>query len=374
MLYNHISYPLSKNDLRMIESVPEGGNWKNIPLDIPSKRLDQIRISGGRTTLYGRLSSNKASYTITTYFNRPGNGTYIHPKSNRVISAREAARLQSFPDSYIFQGSKTSFCKQIGNAVPPLLAYAIANQIKKQTNTTKLLDLFCGAGGLSLGFEWAGYDVVAANDNFKQACDTFRYNNPKTTFLEGDITDDKIKKTLISISKERGVDIIVGGPPCQGFSNAGKRMIDDPRNSLYKEFVTLVKKIKPKVFVLENVEGILTINNGKTFEEIKSNFTDLGYKVAGHKMHAVSFGVPQKRKRVIIIGVIKGDPEKCFPEAIIKDEKNHITVSNAISDLPDIEVNGGLNFMDIKTIPKHFYQEFLAGKIGVEAYLKKLGK
>ena len=132
MVYNHTTYSLSKNDIRMVRSVPPGGNWKNIPLDIPSKRLEQIRVSGGRTTLYGRLSFEKPSYTITTYFNRPGNGTYIHPIHDRVISAREAARFQSFPDNYIFQGSKGSLCKQIGNAVPPLLAFSIATQIKKR--------------------------------------------------------------------------------------------------------------------------------------------------------------------------------------------------------------------------------------------------
>src|SRR3989344_3949287 len=97
MLYNHVTYPLSENDLKMVVAIPEGGNWKHIPHHIPSKRLEQIR-----KTVYGRLSWNKPSYTITTYFNRPGNGTYIHPKDDRVISAREAARLQSFPDNYIF--------------------------------------------------------------------------------------------------------------------------------------------------------------------------------------------------------------------------------------------------------------------------------
>ena len=142
----------------MVKSVPAGGNWQNIPSNIPSKRLEQIRRSGGRTTLYGRLSLNKPSYTITTYFNRPGNGTYIHPIHNRVISAREAARFQSFPDNYVFGGSKASLCKQIGNAVPPLLAFAIARQTKKKTKTKNLLDLFCGAGGLSLGLTKAGFN------------------------------------------------------------------------------------------------------------------------------------------------------------------------------------------------------------------------
>ena len=131
MIHNHVTYSLSDLDMAMVKSVPEGGNWKNIPEHIPSKRLDQIRLSGGRTTLYGRLRREHPSYTITTYFNRPGNGAYIHPKQDRVISAREAARLQSFPDKYVFHGSKTSLCKQIGNAVPPIMAYFIARRIKQ---------------------------------------------------------------------------------------------------------------------------------------------------------------------------------------------------------------------------------------------------
>jgi site-specific DNA-cytosine methylase len=371
MVYNHTTYALSKNDLRMVKSIPPGGNWKNIPLDIPSKRLEQIRVSGGRTTLYGRLAFEKPSYTITTYFNRPGNGTYIHPIHDRVISAREAARFQSFPDSYIFRGSKGSFCKQIGNAVPPLLAFSIAIQIKKKTNTKNLLDLFCGAGGLSLGFGWAGYNIVAANDNFKQACETYRANHEEAILIEGDITDKKIQSQLLEKAKKGKVDIVVGGPPCQGFSNAGKRMIDDPRNFLYKEFVNVVKKIKPKVFLLENVEGIMTSNNGKTYEEIKRNFEELGYKVAGHKLLAVTFGVPQKRKRVIIIGVLKGDPETLFPKPLICDEKAYINTQNAIGDLFNVEVSDD-QLMPIKIIdkPTHFFQKFVRGLISPQEYIK----
>lgn len=370
MVYNHTTYSLSKNDLRMVKSVPPGGNWKNIPLDIPSKRLEQIRVSGGRTTLYGRLSFEKPSYTITTYFNRPGNGTYIHPIHDRVISAREAARFQSFPDDYIFHGSKSSFCKQIGNAVPPLLAFSIATQIKKKTKTKNLLDLFCGAGGLSLGFGWAGYNVVVANDNFKQACETYRANHNGTILIEGDITNKKIQDEILEKSKKGKVDIVVGGPPCQGFSHAGKRMIDDPRNLLYKEFVNVVKILKPKVFVLENVEGIMTINGGKTYEEVKSNFEELGYFVAGHKLHAVKFGVPQKRKRVVIIGTLQGDPETFFPKPLICDEKNYITTQNAIGDLFNTEVGDQQNPIKITTKPAHFFQKFVRGLLSPQEYIK----
>lgn len=372
MVYNHTTYSLSANDLRMVKSVPPGGNWKNIPHDIPSKRLEQIRISGGRTTLYGRLSFDKPSYTITTYFNRPGNGTYIHPIHDRVLSAREAARFQSFPDNYIFEGSKGSLCKQIGNAVPPLLAFSIANEIRKKTKTKNLLDLFCGAGGLSLGFGWAGYKVIAANDNFKQACETYRTNHTDTVLIEGDITDKQIQENLLKESEIGKVDIVVGGPPCQGFSHAGKRMIDDPRNLLYKEFVNIVKKIKPKVFVMENVEGILTINGGKTYEEVKSNFQKLGYSVAGQKLHAVKFGVPQKRKRVVIIGTLNGNPEDLFPNPIIDDETSYISTENAIGDLFDIEVGEHEDKIRLTSKPTHPFQKFARGLISPSEYVKTL--
>lgn len=372
MIYNHVTYSLSDNDIKMVKSVPEGGNWKNIPKTIPSKRLEQIRRSGGRTTLYGRLSWNKPSYTITTYFNRPGNGTYIHPKEDRVISAREAARLQSFPDDYIFEGSKTSFCKQIGNAVPPLLAFFIAREIKKFYKVGNLLDLFCGAGGLSKGFEWAGYKIIAANDNFNSACLTYRKNHPNTNLIEGDITQEEVKKNLFKAIANKNIDIVVGGPPCQGFSYAGKRLVDDPRNFLYKEFVGIVKKIKPKIVLMENVEGILTSNKGETYKSIKQNFEELGYKLHGKKMHAVEYGVPQKRKRVILIGVRKGNPEELFPEPILNNPNQHLTVKDAIKGLPTIKINGGVNVLKKNIAPKNIYQKFLNGKLKIKTFVKNL--
>ena len=370
-IFNHVSFSLSENDMRMVKAIPPGGNWKDIPLDIPSERLKRIRQTGGRTTLYGRLKTNKPSYTITTYFNRPGNGAYIHPTQNRVISAREAARLQSFPDSYIFEGSKTSLPKQIGNAVPPLLSYAIAKEISKQTKTKNVLDLFCGAGGLSLGFEWAGFNIVAANDNFPAACESYRKNHMESILIEGDITERAIKEKLFSVVKHKKIDIVVGGPPCQGFSYAGKRLVDDPRNFLYKEFVEIVQKINPPVFLLENVEGILTSNKGKTYESIVNDFSNLGYSLHGKKMHAVEFGVPQKRKRVIIIGTKNGiNPESCFPKGFMTEEKKQTTVNCAISDFPKIEANGGVHMMSFSLKPKSEYQKFMRGEMSVEEFIK----
>jgi DNA (cytosine-5)-methyltransferase 1 len=356
----------------MVESVPPGGNWKYIPLTIPSKRLDQIRRSGGRTTLYGRLDWHKPSYTITTYFNRPGNGAYIHPRDNRVISAREAARLQSFRDGYVFEGPRSSLCVQIGNAVPPLLAYAIADNMRRvDPSISTFVDLFSGAGGLSEGFKWAGLKGLAANDILPHASATYRANHPETSFIEGDITQAHIKQELLdSIADD--VDLVAGGPPCQGFSYAGKRMIDDPRNFLYKEFVDLVSKIQPRYILIENVEGIITSNSGKTFQSIKESFEDLGYSIAGRKIHAVQYGVPQKRKRVIIIGSRIGPADNLFPEPILSEDK-FVTVKDAIYNLPPLEANGGVDLLKSLPRPQSHYQEFAAGHLRPALFLKELG-
>ena len=359
----HAPYSLSELDLAMIQAVPPGGNWKSIPESIPSKRLEQIRLSGGRTTLYGRLRWDFPSYTITTYFNRPGNGCYIHPAVDRVLTSWEAARLQSFPDSFRFVGSKTSRTKQIGNAVPPLLAYSIASKIRAIDPKLKTsIDLFSGSGGLSLGFEWAGFQTLLANDNFPDACETYEKNFPETTFIRGDISQPSTKSSILTELEGLGQpDLIVGGPPCQGFSNAGLRLIDDPRNRLYREFVEIVAKVNPKIFLMENVEGILSIAGGKTYNEIKETFEALGYRVHGQKLHAADYGVPQKRKRVVIIGSKIGDPKSLFPEAVFPPEL-WPTVADAISDIPTLTAASVFEDVQPKE-PDGFYQELMQGKI-----------
>lgn len=243
----HVEFTLSALDLQMVASVAPGGNWKDIPLSIPSKRLDKIRLSGGRTTLYGRLLWNKPSYTITTYIGRPGNGCHIHPKGGRLLTPLEAARLQGFPDWFSFYGTKNSRAKQIGNAVPTILGFSIARNIKKSfPKLVNTVDLFCGAGGLTLGFKEAGFNCLVANDVMKDAGATFSRNFPESKFILGDISLQETKSKIYESLKGKKVHIVIGGPPCQGFSYAGKRMIDDPRNVLYKEFVTVVGKLNQK--------------------------------------------------------------------------------------------------------------------------------
>ena len=127
----------------------------------------------------------------------------------------------------------------------------------------KVLDLFAGCGGLSKGFELAGFNVVAGNDILDHAGETYKKNHPNTKFFLGDITDEEMKKQIISYMKEKGCDVIIGGPPCQAYSMAGLRDPNDPRGRLFEEYVEIVKELQPKVFVMENVKGILTIKHDR---------------------------------------------------------------------------------------------------------------
>lgn len=338
---NDKQYSLSELDLEIIKSVPQGGNWKNIPEKIikKSKRLMKIRETGGRTTLYGRLDYTKPSYTITTYFNRPGNGCYIHPTQDRVLTTREGARIQCFPDDYYFYGNQRDILNQIGNAVPPLIGYLIAKKIKENINVKKSLDLFSGAGGLLYGFKMAGVEHVLANDIDISACVTLKINNPQVNIFCDDVTNDYTKQIIISTAIQNGVDIICGGPPCQGFSLAGLRKNDDPRNKLVLDFADIIKSVEPKVFVFENVIGLLSYNKGETFSELKKIFLSLGYKLHAETLDFSDYGVPQRRRRVIIVGVrndMNVEPLKLFPDQITKNKK--ISVMEAIGDL-DVNIN-----------------------------------
>lgn len=349
-ILNHTTFKLSDLDLEMIKNVPQGGNWQNISMETVNKseRLKKIAKTGGRTTLYGRIDYNKPSYTITTYFNRPGNGTYVHPIHNRVISVREAARFQSFDDSYYFYGNKTSLLKQVGNAVPVLLGKAIGQQIIKKTGLNKSLDLFCGAGGLTSGFRKAGIKSVMGSDFDRSACITFKINNTESNVLCADITTDETKNNIIDYISKNNVDIICGGPPCQGFSLAGKRFIDDPRNQLFKHYIYIVNKIKPKLVIMENVEGLLTFQNGDIYNQIITLYKEMGYMVEGRLLNASEYGVPQKRKRVIIIAVrndLQVEPSELFPIKTTEKAEDMVTANQTIKDLENIECSENAKYI-----------------------------
>ncbi len=212
-------------------------------------------------------------------------------------------------------------------------------------NKMNVLDLFCGAGGLSLGFKLAGFKIVGGVEWDKAAMETHS-NNFKSKFEYcGDIkniTNEQIEKEL------GGVDVIIGGPPCQGFSAANRHEKEDsdPRNKLFFEYLRFVKTIKPKAFVIENVRQILTKDNGYAKDRILEITEDLGYNVQVRVLLASDYGVPQNRRRAVFVGIRK-DIGKVFDfDSMIK--KPLVTVYDAIGDIcyPDKNIsNDFLNYV-----------------------------
>ncbi len=210
-------------------------------------------------------------------------------------------------------------------------------------NKLKIIDLFAGVGGISSGFKKAGFNVVSANEYKFEIANTYIKNHPGTKMIVEDITKVKSKDLL---NGEHNIDVIVGGPPCQGFSMAGRRIrggggafLKDPRNELFKEFIRIVKEIKPKVFVMENVAAMLNIHGGAVRNEIIKKFKEIGYETKVHVLLAAEYGVPQMRKRAVFIGNRIGvDPEEFFPEKTHgpKNAKPYVTVAETILDLPKV--------------------------------------
>lgn len=199
-----------------------------------------------------------------------------------------------------------------------------------------VIDLFCGCGGLSLGFHQAGFDIKLGIDHWQDAITTYQYTHPNTQGIVEDlflVTPQQIsEKTNIT-----SIDVIIGGPPCQGFSIAGKRLIDDERNQLYKAFVEFVRFYQPKAFLMENVPNIMSMGKGAIKQQIIEDFEQLGYTVVSQILLASDYGVPQNRRRAFFVGFKNGTQFK-FPEPT-KDSA--ITAEQAISDLPDYSVNDG---------------------------------
>lgn len=214
--------------------------------------------------------------------------------------------------------------------------------MKKNNKKFRVISLFSGAGGMDLGFINAGFDIVWANDFFKEAVESYK-KNISEDIVFGDIT--KIK----SSEMPDDIDLVIGGFPCQGFSVANtKRSMKDERNFLYKEMLRVIKDKNPKFFVAENVKGILSMEKGKVIEMIKKDFESLGYKVDARLLNAAEYGVPQARERVVIIGNRLGlenpyptpthwvDSKKYTSK---KELKKPITVKDTIGFLSDIRLS-----------------------------------
>lgn len=198
-----------------------------------------------------------------------------------------------------------------------------------------VLDLFCGCGGLSLGFEEAGYNVLLGIDIWEDALKTYAYNHKhsKTLCADMSILHGEDVKDIIG---DNSVDVIIGGPPCQGFSIAGKRIVNDDRNKLYKGFVRMVEYFKPKAFVMENVPNILSIGDGAVRETIINDFKSLGYTVETKVLTASDYGVPQNRRRAVFVGLTKGNFDFDIPMVAEK-----VTTKEALSDLSEQSIEDG---------------------------------
>ena len=389
MIYNHYAAKLSDLDMLIVDHVPPGGNWKNIPESVPSQRLAQIRESfkagkGSRSTYYGRLRPEMPAYTINTYFSRPGNGCHIHYEQDRTLSQREAARLLSFPDDVEFIGYIASVNTQIGNAVPPLLAFQIASAIPFKG---MFVDLFSGAGGLALGFVWAGWKPIIANDIDARAIATHKRNLPGDAIV-GDINSEEVISTIVDActqARRENPDLplfVIGGPPCQGFSTANtRRGADDMRNWLFKAYVNILRKIQPEGFVFENVKGMLNMDKGAFFEMIKTELKSTVEDIKVNLVNSAFYGIPQRRERVIVVGGssrfvrdFQLNETTSIPGSVKgnTDLPSVAGVSDALSDLPPIchaEDGSVKDYLHGAETP---YQKLMRGECSPQEYLLSL--
>ncbi len=238
---------------------------------------------------------------------------------------------------------------------------------KKDRSTYNFIDLFSGAGGLSCGLVMAGLNPVASVEIMPQAVATYEKNFIKNKkFKEQvetrDIRTQEVKDNLYESVKGKHIDIIVGGFPCQGFSMSGYRVVDDPRNSLYKEMKEIVEHLKPDFVVMENVEGLRSMLNGKVEEMIIEDYKKIGYEINLTVLNSADYYTPQTRHRVIFVGNRIG-VTNYHPKPML-DEEHYVTVGQAIGKYMDIPEDKSINHIFTKTSPamKKRLEEIPVGK------------
>lgn len=217
---------------------------------------------------------------------------------------------------------------------------------KSDRNGYKFIDLFSGAGGLSCGLVMAGFTPVASVEIMPEAVETYKYNFVnKKGFNEKvetrDIRTQIVKEELYKIIGNQHIDLIVGGFPCQGFSMAGNRVVSDPRNSLYLEMLEIVKNVKPDYVVMENVEGLRTMLDGKVETQIINDYKEIGYEINVTTLNAADYGVAQQRKRVIFIGNRIGN--KNYHPKPLYEPNNYKTLGSAIYKFMNIDEDKSIN-------------------------------
>lgn len=268
----------------------------------------------------------------------------------------------------------------------------------QKTNLTTI-DLFCGAGGLTEGFRQAGYSCLYGNDAMPEAIQTFKNNHPEAwadNRLVEEVSPEEVRR---KVGLRRGeLDVLVGGPPCQGFSiNAPERFLSDPRNKLFRYYIRFLEEFQPSSFVFENVPGLLSLAEGRIFNQILREFTDHGYFVSYRILFAAHYGVPQERWRLIIQGSKKGEVIPPDPTHHAKGRANfrggrtltfqlddkakhwllpYVSVEEAIGDLPRLQMGEGAEVIQYDRSASSAYSAALRNPAGTtfNHYAARLAK
>lgn len=227
------------------------------------------------------------------------------------------------------------------------------------------VELFCGAGGMGLGLHGAGFETVYANDFDPNSCKSYQANFPNTHVYCGDVHD--IDFTDILPLTDNGVDLVAGGPPCQGFSTVGSKNEKDPRNSLFYEYLRAVRQLNPSYVLFENVSGFKRLYDGRAFETLADELSQLGYDFVSAVLNASDYGLPQHRLRTILIGWRTGLPRVTLPRPThgqsepLYVSRPKLTLMEAISDLPPL--GSGDVATSYASVPQNEYQSLLRGNI-----------
>ena len=247
----------------------------------------------------------------------------------------------------------------------------------------KVIDLFAGVGGLSYGFAHDDeFEIIAANEILEPMAKAYSSNHPSVMMYNKDIKDFSLDDLTRDLGVKKGdIDIVVGGPPCQAYSTVGKRLIDDPRGKLFQEYYRILKELHPKLFVFENVKGLLSMQGGDLIKTIIALFESIGYHMQMRLLNAADYGAPQIRERVILVGTLDSkpfiypkpthyDPELGKP----KDSslKPYVTLGEAISDLPSIKT--GESATEYSCEPQNEYQRLMRANAPAEIHEHEVPK
>lgn len=229
----------------------------------------------------------------------------------------------------------------------------------------KVIDIFSGCGGLSYGLSQTGFKVLLGLDNNSTALETFQMNHKGSSVI-GEKIENITGEYILQESGNQRIDVIVGGPPCQGLSLSGPRKFHDPRNKLFLSFVRITEELEPEAFILENVPGLVGLFKGKVKDAIIEEFEKIGYNVNYKILNAADYGVPQLRKRVLFVGLRNKERKFIFPEpthyetnTLFERHEKYITCGQAISDLPTLEGEMGSEKQEYISPPENNYQKLM---------------